>query len=215
MTNLFHAHIVSGNREDTRDVIRNLLAQYGVIKKNSSDYLEIERVTFSIDDARELKAWQSLVPALGSKKVFVIYTDFITREAENALLKTFEEPVAGTHIILSVPSHEVLLPTLLSRVRVIESKSESTNALASKFVKFTVAERMEFLSEFLEKSDSDDAGAEIRQKTLSLLNGLEQILSKDAKKNMKSIGLIFEYKKYLQMSGASSKMILETLVLTV
>jgi len=50
------------------------------------------------------------------RKVAIIRDAFrMTREAANALLKTLEEPPAGTHIVLLAHHRNQLLPTLVSR----------------------------------------------------------------------------------------------------
>ncbi len=65
---------------------------------------------------------RSLQQALGyqsferGRKVAIIQDSFrLTREASNALLKTLEEPPAGTHIVLLAHHRNQLLPTLVSR----------------------------------------------------------------------------------------------------
>ncbi len=59
-------------------------------------------------------------PARGRAKVFVIReADRITTAAQNALLKTLEEPPATTFLILLVASLERLLPTTFSRCQLV------------------------------------------------------------------------------------------------
>ncbi|MBI5016593.1 MAG: DNA polymerase III subunit delta' [Deltaproteobacteria bacterium] len=54
------------------------------------------------------------------RKVAIIRDAFrMTREASNALLKTLEEPPAGTHIVLLAHHRSQLLPTLVSRCQVL------------------------------------------------------------------------------------------------
>jgi len=48
--------------------------------------------------------------------LFVIAASFITHEAQNALLKLFEEPPVDTAFVLVVPPAFQLLPTLQSRI---------------------------------------------------------------------------------------------------
>src|SRR3989344_5694025 len=49
---------------------------------------------------------------------FNAYSD-ITLEAQNALLKILEEPPNNTIIIITTPKKELLLPTIISRCKVI------------------------------------------------------------------------------------------------
>ncbi len=59
-------------------------------------------------------------PTMATVKVFIIReADRITPQAQNALLKTLEEPPPGTFLILLAASLERLLPTTCSRCQVI------------------------------------------------------------------------------------------------
>ena len=217
MNSLFHAYIVGGNRKSARAHIDTLVAPLLIARSGNPDFSVREYVSFSIDDARELRTWQELVPQSGEHKVSVIYADFITREAENALLKTLEEPVAGTHIFIAIPNPHVLLPTLLSRVRVVmpESDGEDLTLPAKRFLAMNRGERLAFVAKLVEKSDDEEAAAEVRERALTLMNSLETELAQDVEKNKKAIESILQFKKYVYVSGASSRMLLETLALTV
>src|SRR5258707_1227686 len=68
---------------------------------------------FGIDDARKLIDLASLKNF--QETIFLVEVSAITSEAQQALLKLFEEPQRGTTFILVVP-HGVLLPTLKSRM---------------------------------------------------------------------------------------------------
>ena len=55
-------------------------------------------------------------PSMGNGKVFVIdESELLDRTAQNVLLKTLEEPPAGTYIILVTSKPDQLLPTIRSR----------------------------------------------------------------------------------------------------
>lgn len=61
-----------------------------------------------------------LTPLRGRAKVFVIRgAGEMNEEAQNALLKTLEEPPGTTHIILLVSALDRLLPTTLSRCQLV------------------------------------------------------------------------------------------------
>lgn len=60
-------------------------------------------------------------PIRGRRKVFVIReADLMTTQAQNALLKTLEEPPGSTLLVLLVSSLDRLLPTTLSRCQIVE-----------------------------------------------------------------------------------------------
>lgn len=72
--------------------------------------------TISIEQVRELIATLSLSSFLNSYKIAIIKkAQLLGKEAQNALLKTLEEPQKKVIIILLASSEEGILPTILSR----------------------------------------------------------------------------------------------------
>ena len=221
---LFHAYVVGGARANARAHIESLLAPFDIIKPGNPDYMVTEHVAFTIDDARNLRAWQTMTSSSGGKKVFVVYTDFINDQAQDALLKTLEEPVEGTHIIFAVPKPETLLPTLLSRVRIVISKEMSGEEVFAEkeiksFLNMNVADRIAFVGKMAEKGDDDDASAQVREKALAFIDALEKYLSArlldtTQMSDRNKLEGILKLKRYLFTSGASVKMILEHLAIT-
>jgi hypothetical protein len=209
---LFHAYVIGGTRESAREYIRTMLAEFGV---GADEHSASEHISFGIDDARALRASGDLMLEAGKRRIYIVYADFMTPQAENALLKTLEEPAANTHIIIAIPKPEVLLPTLLSRVRVIMPNAKAGTGLeAKKFLILGRGERLAHIAKLVEKGDEDEAAAEVREKALSLMDSLELLLSLDMQKNATKLELILKFKKYLYIPGASSRMILETLAVS-
>lgn len=69
-----------------------------------------------IDKIRELQAFATRKPTEGPKNLIIIKeAQHLSLEAQNALLKTLEEPPLYTQIILTVSTAEALLPTVVSR----------------------------------------------------------------------------------------------------
>ena len=52
-------------------------------------------------------------------RFFILEVSAITPEAQNALLKTFEEPVGDVHFFIIARSADIFLPTLRSRMIVL------------------------------------------------------------------------------------------------
>lgn len=74
-------------------------------------YLGIERVK-ALEHAAALQAFE------GRCRVFIIDgAESLSREAENALLKTLEEPPAAVLLLLVTAEEDALLPTIRSRVQ--------------------------------------------------------------------------------------------------
>lgn len=73
-----------------------------------------------ITPIRELEASLALLPVEGGRRVALIErADRMSEPAQNALLKTLEEPPAQTHIILAAAEDSSLLPTIRSRCATI------------------------------------------------------------------------------------------------
>ncbi len=72
-----------------------------------------------IDQVRELQAALALRPFESDRRVVVIDgAEKMNEAAQNAFLKTLEEPPPGTLIILVAPGVQNLLPTIVSRCRI-------------------------------------------------------------------------------------------------
>jgi len=80
---------------------------------------------------REGLCWQILLrPALGTRKVAVVMdADHLAEEGANCLLKTLEEPPAGSVIILVGTAPERQLPTIRSRCQVVRFAPLPTEAV--------------------------------------------------------------------------------------
>lgn len=215
-TKLFHAYIVGGAREDARTTISEMLAPHAHLRQGNPDLVVTEHVTFTIDNARTLKEWQTLAPA-GERKAYIAYADFITREAQNALLKTFEEPVPDTHIFLALPKPGVLLETLLSRVRIIDDTRDKLDlsASAKKFLNSTLSERLSTVQTLLTKEEDDEESGIVRERVVKFFDSLENFLSGDTAENSQKLTTLLELKRYLFTAGSSPRIILEALALTI
>ena len=74
-----------------------------------------------IDDIRDLLEKVKIPPQLGKYKVYIIdEVHMLTKEAENAFLKTLEEPPAHIVFILATTEKNKILPTILSRCQIYD-----------------------------------------------------------------------------------------------
>jgi DNA polymerase III delta prime subunit len=233
-THLHHAYAVETGYDTHRvreaiDRIREALEHrlHAKLGAHNPDFHTIEVDVFSIDDARALKDTQSH-HAVGTRdddrNVFFIIAQSITREAQNALLKVFEEPSSRSLFFLFIPSAELLLPTITSRMHIITmsgagSSSDSErkdDADIASFLQSTPAKRLAALKEIIEEKDRGRAHA--------FLNSIELHLSKkratiksaaDLAHNSRSCEHLYLAKKYLGDQSSSVKMILEYVCLFV
>jgi len=88
----------------------------------------------SIDAVRTLEHAVSLkAPSRQAVSRLIIMYDahLLTTEAQNALLKTLEEPPQGTVLLLTSSQQEALLPTIRSRLQTVEVLRPNRDALAT------------------------------------------------------------------------------------
>ncbi len=90
------------------------------------DVLVIEPVgtSFTIEQVRDLEAELPLTPKEKPVKIRIL-TDFelATREAQNALLKTLEEPPPHALLFLTAAERDLLAPTIVSRCQTLNLRS--------------------------------------------------------------------------------------------
>ena len=89
---------------------------------------QIFEKAMGIEDVSNIQKKILLKPFKGKTKAVIIQAyENITTEAQNALLKVLEEPPGNTIIIISTQKKELLLPTIISRCKIIELKEKVTN----------------------------------------------------------------------------------------
>jgi DNA polymerase III delta prime subunit len=82
--------------------------------------IEPEKTSIKIEQIQELQHQLRLKPTGGQRRVVIIRNaQLLTREAQNAFLKTLEEPPVDTTIILSCVQTDSLAATILSRCKKI------------------------------------------------------------------------------------------------
>jgi DNA polymerase-3 subunit delta' len=97
--------------------------------------LNTERVLISIDEVSEFIDKSIQMPALGKYRIMVIEdADRMAERTSNLLLKSLEEPPKGTIWMICAPSEADLLPTIRSRVRRVQLKVPTVDAVAQLLV---------------------------------------------------------------------------------
>lgn len=92
---------------------------------NNPDFLYVrpEGNSIKIEQIRELQKRIQEKPIISSKKVYIIDdADFMTKEAQNCLLKTLEEPPEFATIILIGSNENSFLTTIKSRCMILRFK---------------------------------------------------------------------------------------------
>ena len=149
--NLHHAYLIEGEKEEIIPDILEFLKNIGVETKSNPDFNQIVLDSFKIEDARNLKSQSMERGISGNKKVFIIAVNNFLLDAQNTLLKMFEEPIENTHFFLIVPDTAIILPTILSRLYLIKSKKGSENNLKEAEELF----KAKYLPEYKKKEEDE------------------------------------------------------------
>ena len=85
--------------------------------------------SIGVDQIRSLKAEIYVSPHESDRRVFIIpNAHLLTRQAQNAALKIFEEPPKTTHFLLSCPNSGDLIETIKSRAVFLSTDNTSGSA---------------------------------------------------------------------------------------
>jgi hypothetical protein len=160
---------------------------------------------FGIDDARELVRKANISPSQTNLQLLVVRTNFITLEAQNALLKMLEEPPISTQFIFIIPLDFVVLPTLNSRFSKQTSAEVPTNSSNNKaFQIFLGSGYQERIASIDQATKKQDVAWQ-----RSVKQGLIQYLIKLPVALAPSLRELEYVSRLLLTRGASNKMLLE------
>jgi DNA polymerase-3 subunit delta' len=100
------------------------------------DVFATEGLTLKVELARSLVQLAARRPSVGRWRVIVLEdADRLSESAADALLKTLEEPAAGTVWILCAPSLEDVIITIRSRTRHVRLRTPPVEAVAALLVR--------------------------------------------------------------------------------
>ena len=141
-----HAYILNGERGSGKKMLANLFAMtllcetgdnepcgkcHSCKQAESGNHPDIIRVThekpnsISVDDIRtQVNNTVDIKPYQGPYKVYIIpQADMMTPQAQNAILKTIEEPPSYAVFLLLTENAETLLPTINSRCVMLKRRN--------------------------------------------------------------------------------------------
>ncbi|MDB5189867.1 MAG: polymerase subunit delta, polymerase subunit delta protein [Parcubacteria group bacterium] len=174
-----HAYYVAGEAEaGISSALSFAERELGFVQEHNPDVVVLRFGLFSVDDARKLidSAYRSASGDNG--KVIIASMTRVFHEAQNALLKLFEEPPEGVTLILCVPSAGLLLPTLRSRLLSLPiSHNTESSSLVQEFLSASTTEREKIVTKLLDraKSDKDEIKQGARSEAISLVEGLLRV----------------------------------------
>lgn len=222
---LHHAYCFEGEHEDVLNALFKFLE--GDLKfktKGNPDFYSVNFDTLGIDEGRSINESQSRRAVSATRRIFVISANFITKEAQNSLLKMFEEPSGGSVFFLIISSVNILIPTLRSRMMMVRlghsaiSNNSASGTLfdAKDFIRLSIAERLTVVKKITDKIADEEAS---RSVAVDFLNDLErEFLNKsntpDAKKkNLFVFNEIDKCRNYAGDRSPSVKILLEHIAL--
>lgn len=171
-----HAYLYAGERTAGIAAVRAFADAEGI---RPVDCTVFEYGLFSVDDARDIARFVSQAPVGGDKKLVGIATGRIFHEAQNALLKVFEEPAEGTVVALIVPVEGMVLPTLRSRLISLPSTGATEpHDAAAVFLAMNAKERETSIAKLLQRarSDKDTEKQAARLEAVTLVSGITHIV---------------------------------------
>ncbi len=146
--------------EGGKRILKAVSTCWDVTLKENPDLLHYVKGSFAIEDANFLRNWSSVNPAKDSEKVCVLETHTMTTESQNALLKLFESTPRHIRFILIIPSEDILLTTLYSRLAISFLETETGCSVSvDEFLSSTIAVRSKMLKKYIDERDK--AGAQM------------------------------------------------------
>lgn len=197
---LSHAHLIAGEDGVGKGKLANILAKFILNGDLDREYVDIinyssEKSSFGVDDVRDIIEEVYKKPFEKDKKVIIIHEgNKLTIQAQNALLKTIEEPPKGVYIIILCESLELILDTIKSRCEICKLKPLTKSELYEyiKIKKFNYDENeiksaiafSEGVPGRIDRYFNDDKLRELRNNIVILIknlnkNDLEDILQQE------------------------------------
>lgn len=221
-----HAYIYEGPLAHFAALAADARERFGFVGAAGPDVQELEVEKFGIDEARELVRTTSLTSVSG-RALYIVGVSSITTDAQQALLKLFEEPQEGVIFVLLVP-YGTIIATLRSRllqypIHLPEDGPPESGGPSSgrTFAQTAVS--------FLQKNNkarSDDIAAllkdeeMLKERVRDFLDGLEASLhealtkTKGKKELCEALEDIAKVRGYANDRSPSMKMLLEHLAIS-
>lgn len=196
---LSHAHLITGRDGIGKSIIADIFVSKILKKEIGKENVDAihyrnKKASISVSEVRDIIEEVYKRPYEGDKKVIVIYdAEKLTVQAQNALLKTIEEPPNGVYILLLTTSLESLLDTIKSRCQIYKltplNKEEMINFIN---LNYEVSEKQ--ISSLLAYSEGIPGRVEkfLNDHKLQSLRNLIIDMLKDINKNEVDITLKYE-----------------------
>lgn len=206
--------IYSKNVQKAKQELDKISKELGIDKLDRT-FFDFEKAV-GIQDVREIQNKIYLNPFRSKIKAIIIdATTGITIEAQNALLKTLEEPPQDTIIIVLSSNLDELLPTILSRCKIIEIKNKfEQNSSVSQYIDTLISGNIGDRLKLAQDLSKDlPAGRQAKMEVLEFLEDSILILRKDLLSNYKRIKLLQRFYAIIKTTNVNLRLALENLFL--
>lgn len=217
-----HAFVIEAEAEEGIQAANAWATQeLGMSVENNPDVTVLRYGLFSVEDARRVNELAAVAPFVGDHNVLIIAASRAYHEAQNALLKLFEEPPPDTYLFLILPTLGGLLPTLRSRVATLDVEAGKRRAgipeIARTFIEATKEKRSARIKKLVTGGDEEER-REHRDEAITIVNGIETAAYERWKEKenpvlsalLRDLGAL---RSYLYDRSAPMRMILEHLSL--
>ena len=212
-----HSFIISSKNIEQGTNEAKLISSHEKVNDLGLEILEFD--SLKIEDVRKIQSKIYLKPLKGKKKgLIIVLREGATTEAQNSMLKLLEEPPPSSLIFLITTNYLSLLPTVLSRAKIIELKEEKE--VDGENLKQLLNIETEGDALFLAQEVSKDKTAAILWLEDVILAAREKMLDnlEDKRENLrlgKIIKLAQDACYDLQHTNTNSRLALENLFLSI
>ncbi|MEM9336935.1 MAG: hypothetical protein AAGA35_03710 [Patescibacteria group bacterium] len=190
-----HHHAVLYCGESLTNVIEK---QAIVLTSVDTHVTEVDRL--DIATVRTIIQQAHVRPLQDTVQILLISAQTIAPEAQQALLKVLEEPPVTTNFVLLLPTTKGLLPTVLSRLAVVETRKSHASESFLVFTKLSVGERLA------------EIATRVKAKDQEWIEAVYEGFLSTADSSQTQTALFVDLQK--DFRGASKKMLLEEIALS-
>lgn len=199
-------YLIAGGADTLPTLVERLVSE-GVIAEGSPDlFLRMYRA-FGVAEAEEIRSRARMKPVRDKYRVIAFFAAAPTTEAQNALLKTIEDPAGNPLFFIITPSPDTLLPTVRSRAQRLDIEG-GAGADVSGFLAATREKRLEMLKSLYEHDDDGRDMAGVR----AFLHAIEKRFATEPNR-AEALRAIYRAEKYVGDKGSLLKALLEQVAL--
>lgn len=197
---LSHAHLISGRDGIGKSILADIFVSKILNKEVSKEHIDAinyrnNKASIGVSEVRDIIEEVNKKPYEGDKKVVIIYdAEKLTIQAQNALLKTIEEPPNGVYIFLLTTNLEFILDTIKSRCQIYKLTTLTNDEMIS-FIKSKHEIDEEELLSVLAYSEGIPGRAERFLKDTELQNLRNLIINMLRDINKNEIDVAIKYEK--------------------